>query len=355
MAAGTKAERAVAHSKRAGFFGDGSESAGKRDYSMIREEAGTNIFTKILPDSPNGLNDAVKNPVTGNYEITRDSLTLTMPSFLYEKGIKTPTHKVFDFLRIQFSGNGQKKKLVFSIEEYMAFRGIKSRTRAAYEIDAAVEAFMKAELSYKARTARKGYNGMQIVQDANTTKRQRIEITISDKFAELLRKSPQMWYCNAAGATDDKHTQHAYYIITRLVEHKRMNIGHHNENVISVKTLLESTPNIPSYNIVIKDKGGALDRYIMTPFEKNLTALEEMGVLKWEYCMAGGAQFATGEEHTYYKSWVKLNIKFDLLKYPDTGELMEIRRVAKEARKKRKLKAVAEAASKEPPSLDGTK
>lgn len=355
MAAGTKEERAAAHERRAKIFEGESKTGATQPYSMVRQEPGINLFTKILPNSPNELNDAIPNPVTGNYEITRGGFTLTMPSFLYEKGIKTPTHKAFDFLRIQFSKNGQKKRLLFSLDDYMAFRGIKNRTQAAGEIDTATEAFMQAELSYKAKTERKGYKGMRVVQDADTEDRQRIEIALGDKFAELLRKSPQMWYCNAAGATDDKHNKSAYYIITKLAEHKRMNIAHPNETVISVETLLANTPTIPSYNFVVSKKRGALERYIMKPFERALDALADAGELSWCYCMAGGAQLATGEEHLFYKTWIELNIKFYLLKYPDTGELREIRDVAKDAKKQRKLKAIRKAASKEPPSLEGTK
>lgn len=294
-----------------------------KGYSMIRQSADTNILTKMLPNSLNELNNVVKNPVTGSYEITRDGLTWTLPSFLIEpkNGIKTATHKVFDFVRIQFTNNGNEKRIVFAIEDYMAWRNIKDRTQAAKEIDDAAKAFMRAEISYESTKPARDYTGLHVVQDADTKKKQYIEITLGDKFAELLKSYPQMWYCNAAGATNDKRNKHSYYFLTRIQEHYRMNEKHPNANIISVKTLLKSAPEAPSYRVIAEKRDGALGRKLIDPFEKDMNALEEAGAIKWEYCMSGGAPLATGKEHLAYKTWINLFIKFELINYPRTEEL----------------------------------
>lgn len=160
------------------------------------EAEDTDILTKILSNSLNEMNNAVKNPVTGDYEITRDGFTWTIPSFLIEpkNGIKTATHKFFGFVRLQFTKNGENKRIVFSIKDYMKFRGIKGikyRRQAAAEIDEAAEALMSAVISYESTKPARDYTGLHVVQDADTKKKQYIEITLGDKFAELLGKPPK--------------------------------------------------------------------------------------------------------------------------------------------------------------------
>ena len=101
----------------------------------------------------------------------------------------------------------------------------------------------------------------------------------------------------------------------RMYNHAKMNVGKHNENTISVKSLLETNPALPREEEV---KYG-LKKGIMIPFEKNLEVLCKQEILEplgYEYCnKEGGVLTEKQLEIMNYKTFKNLYIKFSLYNY----------------------------------------
>ena len=59
-----------------------------------------------------------------------------------------------------------------------------------------------------------------------------------------------------------------------------MNLGKLNENVISVKTLIDACPNFPTYEDVMGG-AGQISKRIINPFERDMDSLSPG--ISWEY------------------------------------------------------------------------
>ena len=107
-----------------------------------------------------------------------------------------------------------------------------------------------------------------------------------------------------------------------------MNINKSNENTISVKTLLECTPELPKYEEVMSS-GKHVEQRIIKPFTRDMDAITSF---RWHYCGKNAAQI---EEPDSYAEFEKSLIHIEWLDYPDQTKRMEAKkkRVAASKRK----------------------
>lgn len=147
--------------------------------------------------------------------------------------------------------------------------------------------------------------------------------------------------------TDERRNPGSTSMGFKLVMHSYQNLDKENENTLSVRSLLESVNEIPTYDEV-KNGDRHYDRRIISPMERNLNHLVEIGVINyWEYCHAKGEPLTDEEQDTRenarkigaplpYDIAINCNIQWELTeKYPE--------HVAKtlESREKKRLKAEA--------------
>ena len=109
-------------------------------------------------------------------------------------------------------------------------------------------------------------------------KNEKARIIISVSFIELMNSYRVMPMAKKALAIDDRYNKSSYYFLTRLLEHTNMNYFKSNSNITSVQTLLDATPEIPTYDEV--ESGRHYRQQIIDPFERDMDALEEMGAIK---------------------------------------------------------------------------
>lgn len=109
---------------------------------------------------------------------------------------------------------------------------------------------------------------------------------------------------------DFRRNPNSYFIVRYLLLHHNMNYFKLNSNTISIKTLLEYVPTLPSYFEVRKDKDdGHVRKRIIDPFERDLQFLKEFGILHdWTYSSPVSYK---------YKSWIKSLISFTFVDYPN--------------------------------------
>lgn len=124
------------------------------------------------------------------------------------------------------------------------------------------------------------------------------------------------------------------YLCIRFGMDKNVEKG--TNDIVSVKSLLETFPAIPS----IEDINAAGDfhwqRRIQEKLERELNDLETCGVLKWEYCKEKKAPLKD-EELIFesYEAFSSAYVQFTILDEPDQSERRAKRIETRERRKKR--------------------
>ena len=147
-------------------------------------------------------------------------------------------------------------------------------------------------------------------------KNEKARIIISVSFIELMNSYRVMPMAKKALAIDDRYNKSSYYFLTRLLEHTNMNYFKSNSNITSVQTLLDATPEIPSYDEVA-ESGRHYRQQIIDPFQNDMDALAKMGAIKWEFCHSNGLPLTDDELEMIYDIFIKLLIKFELIGYPE--------------------------------------
>ena len=130
----------------------------------------------------------------------------------------------------------------------------------------------------------------------------------------------------------------AYYFAKKIHEHKFMNSGKKNEDIIAVMTLLEAAQNVlPSYEEVF-NSGRHYKEKIIAPFERDMDALVEIGMLReWIYCHKNEAPLTDAElDNLNYETFKGVNIKVTWTEYPDQSNRIEAKKKRIKAAEKKK-------------------
>jgi len=94
-----------------------------------------------------------------------------------------------------------------------------------------------------------------------------------------------------------------YWLARKISEHRAMNAGKTNENIIGVKTLIDACPNYPKYEEVKH-----VTRLIIEPFERDLNALTP--TISWKYQKGG--------RPTTYNNFMDESVVIEWEAYPTT-------------------------------------
>ena len=315
----------------------------KKGFSTIRQGQSTNALSRI--SNAKG-NDIVKvDPISGTATIESGSLTMTIPKFSTLSDVKTSTHQFFDAIVIAFTESGAKSPTVFlAVEEYMNRRGLKDRKEARKQIVADANALLRLppitwdEIQGKQKIP---YAGVNIVDSWGWADKEKttIQFTFTQGFYGVLLRYPVMAYPDQLQRVNSNNNPNSYYLLRKIAEHKNMNVGKRNENIIAVKTLLKSSPYLPSYETVMKGNRNIRSR-IIDPFERDMDFLAE--TLGWELCKSLGEPFTEEElDELYdYKNYSRAYVKITWRDYPDqNARLKEIAERKEEAKKKRRARS----------------
>lgn len=276
----------------------------------------------------------------GEATFKKGDFTLKLKDFSKIAGLKTSTHQLLDALMIERTKHGGKDLTIrLNLDDFMEMRGLKDRKEARKQVDKDLETLFNARLSWSENTGRgkpKSYIDMRLIESKGIN-RGVIAVKLTSSFAELLEGYYPMPYAKQTLKLSGKYNPNSYYFMNRIQQHKNMNIGKKNENLISVQTLLDTTPDIPTYEEVA-EKNRRYRELIIEPFERDMDALDE--TLTWEYCHSNGVPL-TDEElaNMDYYTFEKLLIQIYWRAYPDQTERLE-----------RKFRRITEAKGKKNPS-----
>ena len=302
----------------------------KSTFSTIRQGTATNALTKIKPSTKR---NTIIDTITGTATIPQGNLSITIPDFTKLTGFKTSTYQLLDALTVALTETGANTPAVaLSLEEYMKKRGLKDKKEARKQAKDDLETLFNATISFKEKR-KKGqehdFLDIRII-DSKGIRKGIINVTFGTVFYKILLGYPIMPYPAQLWELNSKRNPNSFYLLRKIAEHKNMNVGKKNEDIIAVKTLLAVAPNLPSYEEVM-NTDRAISRRIIEPFERDMDALED--TLTWTYCHSNNTPLTDEELSSMsYDTFISLLIKIDWKQYPDQT-----------ARLKRKAKRIEQA------------
>ena len=305
----------------------------RKDFSTIRQGTSTNALTKLRATEGKGL---TIDQITGDATIKNGNFILTIPKYEQLTGLKTSTYQLLDAITVALTESGAKSPTVtLPLEEYMKRRGLKDRKEAKTQAKADMEILRGASFSWEERRGKKteSYSFVNLADSGEIRRNGDIVFTYGTTFYNILLGYPVMPYPAQLQTLNSKRNPNSYYLLRKIAEHKNMNIGKKNEDIIAVKTLLSIAPYIPSYDEVMSGNRNIADR-IIGVFERDMDALET--TLSWNYCHSLDQPLTDEELNTMsYATFEGLMIHTEWRNYPDQT-----------ARLERKAEAIAQAQQK---------
>ncbi len=226
-------------------------------------------------------------------------------------GANTSAVKLCDAAVIYSSKNHDPLARI-PLKEYMELRGLKDEDKARKQIKNDIEVLKGIKFDYKGTGNRKGdWINISLYGGRSGIYKGVIEFRFTPEFYASIPGNQFMFIPREYFSTSDKYNPHAAYFIRRIAEHKRMNLGKANENIIGIETLINSSPIFPKYE---ETKGNHFDQLILKPFERDMDVMES---IKWHY---------TGEPPTTYNEFIKSSVVITWVDYPDVGKLTQHKR-----------------------------
>ena len=293
-----------------------------RRFKPMLQGTGTNRLTQVSTRSANPEIDEI----TGMATITEGSLTVFIERYNnLTGGLRVSTHKLLDAFTIvltgqnHFRGEGPMETLVtIPLEDYMHQCGIpltkasKDKTRRKVKED--LETLYNTSIEWTESAGNEGmkdYAKMRVIS-MHGIRAGKIMMRFSEDMARYLTHAYVMQYPMELFRLDERNPN-TYYLGKKLLLHNSIenNRRRKTANLLSVKSLLEATPEIPTYEEVMQGDRH-LERRIIQPFENALNALGD--TITWEYAGAKGVPLGEVETEKFtYDVFVKSYVKFELL------------------------------------------
>jgi ElaB/YqjD/DUF883 family membrane-anchored ribosome-binding protein len=241
------------------------------------------------------------------------------------RGLEQSTLQLLDTLGIVATQNGQDKEtlVILPLKEYMEMRGLKDIKSAREQVVQDLDTLFNARISFKDKTKSKRHGGdfadIRIIQRQEISKGI-IYCRFGEDFYKVYRSYTIMPYHKEGLKFNGNNNPNSYYFHRRISEHKNMNIGKSNENIIGVETLLKASPNIPTLQDLNIPQ---VSKRIINPFIRDMDELTERGILKWHFIGDKGLQI---EEPDTYNEFITANIKIEWINYPDQTKRLEAKK-----------------------------
>ena len=291
-------------------------------FLMIRQGFGLSAFT--LQATSKKVEPNV-DPFTGKAVFEFKDIKVLIDEYSKNpRNLTVPTMQLLDFMDIRLTERGVKSPSVeFTVDEYMQYRRLSDRKSAREQIQSAIEDLKSISLEWEERRGKRlrEYKFMNIADSGYITHDGKVKFTFGITFFGVLKTYAVMPYPEQLGQINSRINPNSYNFLRKITEHKNMNAGKKNEDIISVETLLSCASALPSYDEVM-----AGDRHIsariIEPFQRDMNAL--LPTLQWEYCKKDtGAPLSDEEIELSYYTFKNLNVHVTWLNYPDQTKRLE--------------------------------
>ena len=232
------------------------------------------------------------------------------------------------------------------LEEYMKLNGIpltkSSMDKTRRIVKDILEALYSVSFSWEEGNNGKGKEKyhMRVLQKRSEIRNGSIYARFTEDIAEYLIAGYILQYYIPLLKVDERNPS-AYRAGKKLLK-QYSNLNNQEQgtaDIISVKALLASLPEIPSYDEVMK-AGMHLEQRIMRALK---TALDKLDFIEWEYCNAKKTPLTKKQKANFnYDNFKDCYIKFTPLQGPDMQAKVEARiKKRKQADENRKARAEA--------------
>lgn len=292
-----------------------------RTFRTIRQGGATNALTKLRAMIDK---NAKLDPISKTATISKGNFTLTIPNYDKLSGLKTSTYQLLDAITIAFTESGAKSPTVaIPLTAYMSLRGLKDRKEAKNQVKADLEVLRQASITGEEKRGKNttAYSFVNIADSGEVRRNGDIVFTFGTTFYNMLLGYPIMNYPAQLQTLNSNRNPNSYYLLRKIAEHKNMNVGKLNEDIIAVKTLLSVAPFIPPYEDVMAGNKNIADR-IIKPFERDMDALEN--TLEWTYWHSNNVPLTGCElDNISYDLFKDLLIRVEWKSYPDQTARLE--------------------------------
>lgn len=304
-------------------------------FRLLAQSHATNKLQKTLTKR---LNNKTQLDLNGNGSIIEADFKLFIKGYdELLSGVKQSAAMLLDSLMIKATETGLKDTLVtLPLNEYMAMRELKDEKETRRQVKEDLAAIERVSFEYRGTGKNKGawlkvhISGGTTGQVKNGDIIFRFNQEFYDSFkAEEGNRYLYMYFPREALQGNIKYNPWKYWLARKISEHKRMNIGKSNENVISVKTLIDACPNFPEYKEIMEG-ARQISKRIIEPFERDFNALNP--TITWEYQNLK-------ESPGNYTDFIGANIVVHWATYPALPQIEagKRKRAAKQQASKKKL------------------
>ena len=261
-------------------------------YGYLRQNPLINNFCKLGPYSLTGRHEPKNSTVSllhGVKVIKKEKLSVSIHGYaecVKQKkttGIRTSMFKLLDIIILWFNQNNNVSEVKFQLDEYMRLCVLVDPKETRRQINSDLEILSAISLGYKSKSVT--CSDMRLIENG-AIKNGLITVRLAYDFANMLSKCPVMPYPLALLSIRGDKFPNAPYILRKMAEQKNLNYKKPNENVISVRTLLESSPLIPAIEAVRGSSNRSQKERIITPLIRDLNeACSKVGISKYSFVL----------------------------------------------------------------------
>ena len=281
--------------------------AESQQFYRLAQNRVSNLLQKKLVDRQE---DFAVFDMMGNKTIAAKDFKLFIKGYREIGGVTSTAAILLDCLMIAATIQGLQDTLVrLPLKEYMLMRGLSDIKESRQQVRRDINALERVSFEYKGEGKQRGawltvkISGGTMGQIKNGDIIFRFNQDFFDSFKSYVNRAYLFMYFPIEALKGSiRHNPYKYWLARKISEHKRMNLGKPNENVLRVQTLINACPNFPTYE---QTNRNAINR-IIAPFERDMNALNS--VFTWEY--VGGVP-------ADYDEFLAASIKIYWNNYPD--------------------------------------
>jgi len=284
------------------------------DYHTIAESRQSIMLSKRLTQTPTQLD------LLGNGTITDNEFKLFIRGYSeLDAGINATAGFLLDALLITVTRKGTNGTMVsLPLRDYMEMRGLANLKETRQQVKRDMNALQRIRFEYRGRGKSRGsWFNVNLYGGTSGIRNSIIFFRFNEDFLNLFFGSHGayffMYYPRATLKINPKKNPHTRPLVYCIAAHKRMNVGKPNENTISVETLLQACPGMPSYDEVMASDR-AIAKRIIEPLERDLDAIGS--ILTWRY------QFPH-QTPLSYDDFRSANVVFTWRNYPNTQTITD--------------------------------
>lgn len=245
-------------------------------------------------------------------------------------GLATTAKILLDTFVVVLTEQSESRKsadIEIPLKEYMSIRGFRDVKRTREQVTRDLEALHKLHLEISIEDNKSNWMKYHVSGGKYGIEKGIIKFRFSIEFFNLLRRYPIMPIHPETWQVNQNNNPNGYYFARHIQEHKNMNYHHPNADIVSVKKLLESSPDMPKYDEL--GEAGQLRKRIIDPFERDMSIFS---FFTWHYCGPKGSDI---EQPDTYEKFINANVKITFKDYPERPKSKSIEAPKRRTSKKK--------------------